>query len=137
MRAARRRAGGIAAALALVVWALAGLAGAQATRPNYLGYVDFAADDTAQAGALKRAYNDAVHRYNQSLYDYHVTLEKHNQLVDLYNRSTDPGLQKTARAEATALRGKLDALRRDVMANAAAVDEAARRAVAGGVTITR
>jgi len=134
---AARRTDGVAAALALIVWALAGLAGAQATRPNYLGYVDFAADDTAQAGALKRAYNDAVHRYNQSLYDYHVTLEKHDRLVDLYNRSTDPAQQRAARDEATALRGKLATVRRDALANAAAVDEAARRAAAGGVTITR
>lgn len=137
MRRARRRAGEVAAALALVGLALAGLACAQASRPNYLGYLDFAADDTVQAGSLKRTYNDAVHRYNQSLYDYHVTLEKHDGLVDLYNRSIDPGQQKTAREEATALRGKLTALRRDVTANAAAVDEAARRAAAGGVTITR
>jgi hypothetical protein len=137
VRRAPRRAGGVAAALAVVALALAGLAGAQASRPNYLGYIDFAADDTAQTGALKRAYNDAVHRYNQSLYDYHVTLEKHDRLVDLYNRSIDPGQQKTTREQATALRGKLAALRRDATANAAAVDEAARRATAGGVTIGR
>lgn len=137
MRAARRRADGVAAALALVVWALAGLAGAQATRPNYLGYAEFAADDPPPAVALKRAYNEAVHRYNQSLYDYHVTLEKHDRLVELHNRSTDPSEQKKAREEATGLRGKLATLRRDVTARAAAVDEADRRAAAGGVTITR
>ncbi len=126
-----------AAGLAILVLAPAGPASGQAARPNYLGYTEFAADDAPQAVALKRAYNDAVHRYNQSLYDYHVTLEKHDRLVELHNRSVDPAEQKKARDEATVLRNRLTTLRRDVTANAAAVDEAARRAAAGGVSLTR
>ena len=126
-----------AAGLAILVLALAGDAGGQATRPDYLGYTEFASDDTPQVLTLKRVYNEAVHRYNRSLYDYHVTLEKHDRLVELHNRSVDPAEQKKARDEATVLRNRLNTLRRDVKANAAAVDDAARRASAGGVTLTR
>ena len=137
LRRTRAVARGAAAGLAFLVLALAGDAGGQATRPDYLGYTEFAPDDTPQAVALKRAYNEAVHRYNRSLYDYHVTLEKHDRLVDLHNRSVDPAEQKKARDEATVLRNRLATLRRDVTASAAAVDEAARRAAAGGIGLPR
>ena len=126
-----------AAALAAFLLTLAAAAAAQPAKPNYLPYAEFAADDGAQAIGLKRAYNEAVHRYNQSLYDYHVTLEKHDRLVDLYNTSADAAAKKKARDEAEALRARLATLRRDVLSRAAAVDEAARRAAAGGITIAR
>jgi hypothetical protein len=129
-----RGAAGVLAALALV---LAVTAGAQPAKPNYLPYADFASDDSPPALGLKRAYNEAVQRYNQSLYDYHVTLEKHDQLVDMHNRSTDTAERKRTREEGDVLRTRLTALRRDVTTRAAAVDEAARRAVASGVTLPR
>jgi hypothetical protein len=113
------------------------VAHAQATRPNYLPYAEFAGDDSGQAVTLKRGYNDAVQRYNQGLYEYHVTLEKHDRLVDLHNRATDPIEQKKARDEAVALRGRLGMLRRDVTTLAKAVDDAWARATAGGVSIRR
>jgi hypothetical protein len=129
-----RGAAGVLAALALL---LAATAGAQPAKPNYLPYADFVSKDTPQTVGLKRAYNEAVQRYNQSLYDYHVTLEKHDQLVDAHNRSTDGAERKRTREDAEALRARLTALRRDVTTRAAAVDEAGRRAVAGGVTLPR
>ena len=129
-----RGAAGVLAALALV---LAATAGAQPAKPNYLPYVDFTSQDTPQAVGLKRSYNEAVQRYNQSLYDYHVTLEKHDQLVDVYNRSTDTAERKKTRDEAEGLRTRLTAIRRDVTLRAAGVDDAGRRAVAGGVTLPR
>jgi hypothetical protein len=129
-----RGAAGVLAALALV---LAATAGAQPAKPNYLPYVDFTSQDTPQAVGLKRSYNEAVQRYNQSLYDYHLTLEKHDQLVDVYNHSTDAAERKRTRDEAEALRARLTALRRDVTTRASAVDEAAHRAVGGGVTLPR
>jgi hypothetical protein len=106
--------------------------------PPYLSYTEFAADDTPATVALKRAYNDTVQRYNQSLYEYHVTLERHDRLVDVYNnQSSDPAERRKAREEAEALRVRLNALGRDVRARAGQVDDAARRAAAGGVTLTR
>jgi hypothetical protein len=124
-------------ALALLVVALAVPLLAQSTRPNYLPYAEFAANDSSQVVTLKRVYNDAVQRYNQGLYDYHVTLEQHDRLVDLHNRTTDSAEQKKAREEAMALRTKLGTLRRDVSAFAKAVDEAWARAAAAGVSIRR
>jgi hypothetical protein len=129
-----RGAAGVLTALAL---ALAATAGAQPAKPNYLPYAEFTGNDTAQAVGLKRSYNEAIQRYNQSLYDYHVTLEKHDQLVDVHNRSTDSAERKKTREEAEALRARLTALRRDITTRAATVDEAGRRAVAGGVTLPR
>lgn len=143
----RLRTGGAArllggAALAGLVALGAGAAaqpGAPAAKaaPQYLSYAEFGADDPPGTVALKRAYNEAVQRYNQSLYDYHVTLERHDQLVDLHNRSTDPAEKRKTRDEAAALRGRLATLGRDVRTRAGLVDEAARRAAAGGVTLTR
>jgi hypothetical protein len=121
--------------LAALLLSLAVTAGAQPAKPKYLPYVEFAADDSPQAVGLKRGYNDAVQRYNQALYDYHVTLDRHDRLVEQYNASADPAQKRKARDEAETLRTRLAALRRDVLARAAAVDEAARRAAAGGVTI--
>jgi hypothetical protein len=128
---------GAAGVLTALVLALAATAGAEPAKPSYLPYAEFAGNDTPQAVGLKRAYNDAIQRYNQSLYDYHVTLEKHDQLVDAHNRSTDSAERKKARDDAEALRARLTALRRDITTRAAAVDEAGRRAVAGGVTLPR
>jgi len=107
------------------------------TAPKYLSFAEFGTDDTPATVALKRAYNEAVQRYNQSLYDYHVTLERHDRLVDAYNQSTDGTEKKKARDEAEALRARLGTLGRDVRARAGLVDEAARRAAASGVTLTR
>ncbi|MBI3457070.1 MAG: hypothetical protein HY002_14935 [Candidatus Rokubacteria bacterium] len=134
-----RRAPGrcVAGAVAAALLAVAGWVIAQPAKPNYLPYAEFRSDDTPQSVALKRGYNETVQRYNQDLYDYHVTLEAHDRLVDIHNRSTDPAERRRARQDAQALRAKLNALRGDVMTRAAAVDEAVRRAAAGGVTITR
>jgi hypothetical protein len=110
---------------------------AQPATPKYLSFAEFTKDDTASTVALKRAYNDAVQRYNDALYEYHVTLDKHDRLVELYNRSTDAAEKKKTREEAEALRVRLAALRRDALTRAASVDDAARKAAAGGVTITR
>jgi len=125
---------GAVVAAALV---LANGAAAQSVSPGYLPYTEFSPDDTPAKVALKRAYNETLQRYNQALYDYHVTLEQHDRLVEAYNRTTDPAERKTAREQAEALRTKLSALRRDVTGRATAVDDAWRRAVAGGVTISR
>jgi hypothetical protein len=127
-------------ALALLVTVVAVLAVpvlAQPARPNYLPFADFSNDDSGDAVALKRGYNDAVQRYNQGLYDYHVTLEKHDRLVDQHNRTIDPAEQKKAREEAQGLRTRLGVLRREVTAQAKAVDEAWARAAARGVSIRR
>jgi len=138
VRSARELSRWAAVAVTALVLALAAVAGAQQpAKPNYLPFAEFAADDAPPAVGLKRAYNDAVQRYNQSLYDYHVTLEKHDALVDTHNRSTDSAERKKARDEAETLRTRLTSLRREVTARAAAVDEAARRAVAGGVKLPR
>jgi len=137
VRSARRLGRWAAAAVTALALALAALAGAQSAKPNYLPFAEFAADDAPPAIGLKRAYNEAVQRYNQSLYDYHVTLEKHDFLVDTYNRSTDAAERKKARDEAELLRARLTTLRRDVTARAAAVDEAARRAVGAGIKLPR
>jgi hypothetical protein len=133
----RATAAGLAAALLSAAVAVAAQQPTQTVKPSYLAYAEFKPDDTPQNVALKRAYNDAVQRYNQSLYDYHVTLEKHDRLVETYNGSIDPVERKKAREEAEGLRGRLAGLRRDVTSRAALVDEAARRAAAGGVVITR
>ena len=124
-------------AVALLVAALAVPVLAQPPRPNYLPFADFSNDDSGEVVALKRGYNDAVQRYNQGLYDYHVTLEKHDRLVDQHNRTIDPAEQKKAREEAQGLRTRLGVLRRDVTAQAKAVDEAWARAAARGVSIRR
>ena len=106
---------------------------AEGTKPQYLPYVAFTPDDTAQRIALKEAYNQAVRRYNETLYDYHVTLERHDQAVERHNTSTDPAERQKAREEAAPLRARLATLRGEVSARAAAVDQAASRAAAGGV----
>jgi N12 class adenine-specific DNA methylase len=137
LRSATALGRGAAGVLTALVLVLAVEAGAQPPKPGYLPYAEFAAADPAQAVGLKRAYNEAIQRYNQSIYDYHVTLEKHDLLVDAHNRSTDTAERKKTREEAETLRARLTALRRDVTTRAAAVDEAARRAVAAGVTLPR
>lgn len=126
------------AAAAVAGCLLAGGARAQPqpTKPEYLPYVKFSPADTPQQVSLKHAYNEAVQRYNQARYDYLVTLERHNRLVDVHNTSTDPTEKKRAREEAQPLRAKLEDLRRSVTVRAGAVDQAARRAAAGGVSIT-
>lgn len=126
-------------AAAAVTGLLLGSAHAQPlpTKPEYLPFAEFSTADTPQQASLKQAYNEAVQRYNQTLYDYLVTLERHNRLVDVHNASADPAEKKRAREEAQPLRAKLEDLRRTVTARAAAVDQAARRAAAGGVSITR
>ena len=123
--------------LAALLLALAVAASAQPAKPKYLPYVEFAPEDSPQAVGLKRGYNDAVQRYNQALYDYHVTLDRHDRLVEQYNASVDPAGKRKTREEAESLRGRLATLRRDVLTRATAVDEAARRAAAGGVSISR
>jgi hypothetical protein len=112
-------------------------AGAGPAKPEYLPYAPFGPDDPPAHVTLKRAYNDAVLRYNQALYDYHVTLEKHDHLVEIYNASTSAAERQKAREEAAPLLTRLTTLRREVLARAAAVDQAARQAAAGGVPIKR
>ena len=114
----------------------AGAATAQPAKPEYLPYAEFASEDTAAANAVKRGYNATVLRYNQSLYDYHLVLDQHDRLVDLYGSGTaTSGERQKARAQATTLRARLGALRREVTSRAAAVDQAARRAAAAGVDL--
>jgi hypothetical protein len=133
----RARLAGVLLAVALACAVSAPAQPAQPATPKYLPFADFTKDETASTVALKRAYNDAIQRYNDALYEYHVTLEKHDRLVEAYNRSGDSAEKKRARQDAEALRGRLAALRRDALTRAAAVDEAARKAAAGGVVITR
>jgi len=121
--------------LAATVLAVGGGLDAEPAKPQYLPYAAFTAEDTAERIGLKQAYNDAVLRYNDGLYDYHVTLGKHDQLVELYNGSTDPVERQKARDQAAPLRAKLATLRGEVTSRAAAVDQAARRAAAAGVSI--
>jgi hypothetical protein len=64
-----------------------------------------------------------------------VTIDKHDQLVELYNRSPNPAERDRAKAEAAPLRARLATLRRDVVARARELDEAARRAAAAGVVL--
>lgn len=136
-RRGSRRLGALLVAAATLLLA-AGAIADEPAKPRYLPYLEFAADDAAPSVALKQAYNDAVKRYNEALYDYHVTLERHNQLVDFASGpGASPAERQKAREEAAPLRARLDALRRDVLTRAAAVDAAARRAAAGGVTVTR
>ena len=143
MRPTRVRGCRLVGAVVVVLLAFATGAAAQPATPDqkaapaYLSYAEFSPEDTAAKVVLKRAYNEAVQRYNQALYGYHVTLEKHDRVVDVHNQATDPAERKKAREEAEALRARLAALRREVTSRAAAVDEAWRRAAAGGVTITR
>jgi hypothetical protein len=109
----------------------------QAPRPQYLPFAEFTSEDSAPQVSAKQAYNDTVERYNKALYDYHVTLGQHDQLVDAGNRTGTPAEQEKARADAAPLRAKLQTLRRDVMALAASVDQARRKASQTGVTLTR
>jgi hypothetical protein len=109
----------------------------QAPRPQYLPFAEFAPDEAAAHVTAKQAYNDAVERYNKALYEYHVTLGQHDQLVEVYRKSGTPAEQEKARADAAPLRTKLDALRKDVLSLAGTVDQARRRAVQAGVTLTR
>jgi hypothetical protein len=109
----------------------------QAPRPQYLPFAEFVSEDSASQVSAKQAYNDTVERYNKALYDYHVTLGQHDQLVDAGNRAGTPGEQEKARADAAPLRAKLQTLRRDVMALAASVDQARRKASQAGVTLSR
>lgn len=136
MTRGRRLAGTVAGAIAAAVLWGAGVT-AQPAKPDYLPYVEFSPEDTPQQIALKQGYNEAIQRYNQTLYDYVVTLERHNRLADAHNNSADPAERKRARDEAQPLRVRLEELRRAVTARAAAVDQAARRAAAGGVSTTR
>ena len=127
-----------AAGLAAIVLHLGGsIVPAQPARPDYLRYAEFGPGDSTAQLAAKQAYNESVERYNKALYEYYVTLERHDQLVEAHNRATTPAEQQKTRAEAAPLRAKLDALRRDVTAAWSAVDQARRRAVQAGVTVTR
>lgn len=126
-----------AALLVLIVLTSGGPLDAAPAKPEYLPYAEFTTADTPPQITVKQAYNEAVLRYNQALYDYHVLLEKHDQLVELYNGSSNPSERQKARDEATPLRAQLAAQRREVTNRAAAVDQAARRAGAAGVSITR
>jgi hypothetical protein len=111
---------------------------AQVTRPSYLPFAEFGAQDSREHIAAKRDYNQAIHRYNQALYEYHVTLERHDRLTEVHNAAaTDPAARQQAREEAERLRAKLADLGRDVKARAAEVDQAWRQAADAGVTITR
>ena len=124
-----------ATAVALAVLGAGSGAGAQLAKPNYLPFAEFTARDTQAQIDLKKAYNDAVERYNQVLYDYYAALEQHDRLVDTYNASTDPPERQRARDDAVPLRAKLNGLRRDAASLFTAIDQAARRAVAGGATV--
>ena len=134
----------LAVALALA-GAFASLAGAaaraqapQTPAPQYLPFSEFGTDDSATQRSARQTYNDAVERYNKALYDYHVTLDQINRLADVHNSPTaTPAERDKARADAAPLRTKLDALRRDVNALAAGVDQARRKASQSGVTVTR
>ena len=108
---------------------------AQSTKPNYLPFAEFSPADTQAQIDFKKAYNDAAERYNKVLYDYHATLEQHDRLVELYRASSDPAERQRAKDEAAPLRAKLASLRRDAAASFGAVDQAARRAEAAGVSI--
>lgn len=130
----RRLLGGLFVGLAVL--AGSGAAAQTAPRPQYLPFAEFAPDDVAAHVQAKQGYNDAVERYNKALYEYHVTLGQHDQLVDVHKRGT-PADQDKARADAVPLRTKLEALRKDVLGLAAAVDQARRRATQAGVTLTR
>jgi outer membrane murein-binding lipoprotein Lpp len=124
--------------VAFLAGAVAGAQTPKAPNPQYLPFAEFAGTDTPAQVSVKQGYNDAVERYNKALYDYHVTLGQHDQLVDAYNKGgTSMAEQEKARAEAVALRAKLDSLRRDVTALAGAVDQARRKASQAGVTLTR
>jgi len=112
-------------------------AGQSCDNPQYLGFTEFATDDSAPQIASRQAYNTAVERYNKAIYDYCVAWSRHSQLVEIYNGSANPAERDKARAEAGPLRSKLDALRRDVTTLAGAVDQARRRAAQAGVSITR
>ncbi len=124
-------------ALALLATGLALVASveAQSAKPQYLPYADFSQQEPANHVVVKKAYNEAVQRYNQGLYDYYATLEKHDRLVDLGNTSADAVERQKARDEAAPLRAKLTSLRGEITRLAAAVDQAARRASAEGVSV--
>ena len=124
-----------AAVLAATILAAVGVRDAEPVTPDYLAYVEFAPEDTEDQITLKQAYNQAAQRYNQALYDYLVTLEKHDWLVTLHNGSSDEAERRQARAEARPLRAELEDLRRAVKRQAAAVDQAARRAASAGVSV--
>ena len=138
MRRGARLLIGLLAALAALAGPDARAQAPQTPPPQYLPFAEFASDDSAPQVSAKQAYNETVERYNKALYDYHVTLGQHDQLVEAGNRAgTTPAEQEKARADAAPLRAKLQTLRRDVMALAAAVDQARRKASQAGVTLTR
>ena len=87
---------------------------AQSTKPNYLPFAEFSPADTQAQIDFKKAYNDAAERYRAS---------------------SDPAERQRAKDEAAPLRAKLASLRRDAAASFGAVDQAARRAEAAGVSI--
>ena len=132
---------GLALAASVAAVALGGAvrpaAGQSCENPQYLGFTEFGADDSAPQVASRQAYNSAVERYNKAIYDYCVAWSRHSQLVEVYNTSASPAERDKARTEAAPLRAKLDTLRRDVTSLAGAVDQARRRAAQAGVTITR
>jgi uncharacterized protein YlxW (UPF0749 family) len=66
-----------------------------------------------------------------------VTLGQINQLADVHNQAGTSAEQEKARTDAAPLRAKLQTLRRDATALAAAVDQARRKASQAGVTLTR
>jgi hypothetical protein len=137
MRRSGRLLIGLLAGLAALAGPGAKAQAPQAPLPQYLPFAEFASEDSAPQVSAKQAYNDTVERYNKALYDYHVTLGQHDHLVDTGNRAGTPVEQEKARADAAPLRAKLQTLHRDVMALAASVDQARRRASQAGVTLTR
>jgi hypothetical protein len=128
----------LAVVVGLGLVAVAGRAAAQSCEsPQYLGFTEFQAEDSAPQIASRQAYNAAVERYNKAVYEYCVTWNRHSQLVELYNGSAGPAERDKARAEAGPLRSKLDTLRREVGTLASVVDQARRRAAQAGINITR
>ena len=121
--------------LAVPVMWLGGPVTAQPAKPGYLPFVEFSPRDPQAHIDLKKAYNDTVEKYNQVLYDYYATLEQHDRLVDVYGASTDPAERQRAKDEAAPLRAKLTTLRGEAATAFTAVDRAARRAAAAGVSL--
>jgi hypothetical protein len=128
---------GLVTGLAVVVSPPVRAQGPQTPAPQYLPFSEFSADESTGQRSARQTYNDAVERYNKALYDYHVTLGQVNQLADAFNQASTVTERDKAKADAAPLRVKLESLRRDATALAAAVDEARRKAAQAGVTITR
>ena len=66
-----------------------------------------------------------------------MTLGQHDQLVDAATARRRPPSARRRAPRRLPLRAKLETLRRDVTALAGAVDQARRKAIQAGVTLTR